>query len=162
MFITFDLTNMESNFELMRMTGTELRQICDLSKKQLSKDDLKDLFGISRGTLYNYFDLEEKPVPIDIEEIVDKNPILRYWKNIVIKKTETSPAVNHMNEGSDIAKLLTDTIQVLREVLIKSDKQNEILVDNNKHIREEAELYRRILNDGYDAGLLQWNKNPGR
>lgn len=149
---------MESTIELMKMTGNELRQICDLCKKQLSKDDLKDIFKISRGTLYNYFDLEEKGVPIEIDEIIDKHPILRDAKNKVIRKVETSPSINNMNEGSDIAKVLTDTIQVLREVLVKSDKQLDLIMENNKHIREEAELYRRMVMDGYDLGLLKWNK----
>jgi hypothetical protein len=153
---------METSIELMRMTGNELRQICDLSKKELNKDELKDLFGISRGTLYNYFDLEEKPVPFEIEEAVDKHPILREAKNKVIRKMETSPSINSLSEGTDIAKLLTDTIQVLRDVLVKSDKHLDALVDSNNHIREEAALYRRMVEDGYDSGLLQWAKKNGR
>lgn len=158
MFITFDLSSMETSIELMRMTGNEFLKICNLVKEDLSREALQGIFEVSHGTLHNYLKLKEKPIPVEIEEKIDKHPILRDAKNMVIRKTETSPTVNSVNEGSDLAKMLTDTIQLMRDLLVKGDKQNEILIKNNEHIRQEAELYRKMVMDGYDSGLLQWSK----
>ena len=147
--------------KIIRMTGAELRRIQDasgLTQLEFAEKKLK----VSRTQLNRLFDLQE--IPEGVEARIDTDKELGHLKNTLLNKAPSVPDTG----GSEVVKYLTDTMQLLKDVLVKGEKQSEVLqkmadtlIDSNQHIREEAIMYRRMFADAYDSGLLKWT-NPGK
>lgn len=138
------------------MTGDEFKRIYKISGKK-APDFAKMLethmgVKIERHNLYTQFDRRNKPIDKEYEEAVKKLPELAQHQLLVVNDQQSSP----QSEGSEVVRILTETISVMKEVLLKGEKMSAAILDDNRHIKEEALLYRKMLTDGYEAGLLQW------
>lgn len=147
------------------MTGDELKRIWRLS--ELKQPQFCERVGLRElHELQTQFSRRNKPIDQKIEDAVNNDPELAVHKLVIVKGQELSlekKPPREEREPDDVVKILTDTLQVMRDVLIKADQRADItdksiiaLTASNEHIIEEANLYKRIVSDGYDKGLLQW------
>ncbi len=141
------------------MTGDELHTIYKLSN--LTQEEFAAMIGKeSRQQLITQFNRKNQKVDDDVEKKVKATPELAQHRMMIVSKQ--NEVDRQTNEGGEVVRFLTDTIQVLKDVLVKGEKQTAVmqkavdsLVDSNKHIIEEAQTYRKILMDGYEAGPLE-------
>lgn len=137
------------------MTGDELKRIYKISG--LKSEEFASKLGLEKHQLYTQFGRQAKKIDREIEEKLKEVSELAQHQLILVKQQNSSSEAKSEDSGPQVVKFLTDTIQVLKDVLVKGEKQSEAIIESNKHIREEAAMYRRMLLDGYEAGLLQWN-----
>lgn len=151
-----DLLTMDSSkVELLGMTGPELQMVCSISG--IDMKDIPGILGISYGTMYNYFK-RQKQIPEEVEAKIDGHPDLAKAKNQVIKRPETG--LQTKQEGNEVVKLLSDTIQVMRDLLVKSERRDESITKAIDALSDDNATLRKLVNAGIDSGALQW-KNVG-
>jgi hypothetical protein len=145
-----------------KMTGDELKRIYKIS--ELKSDEFASKLRIERHQLYTKFSRGTKMIDRVVEDAVKNDSDLAKHQLLVIKQQNLSPE-QQQSEPNDVVKLLSDTIQVMRDLLVKGEKRDNLidkaisaLTDDNRHIKAEAENYRRMFADAYDAGLIQWAK----
>lgn len=144
-----------------QMTGDELKLIYKGSG--MKSADFAKRLGLEQHQLYTQFSRQAKPIDKEIADRVAADSDLANQKLFVVSKQKNLPGED--DRGGSVVHLLSETLQVLKEVIKKNEKKdNQIttliatVTDSNKHIREEAALSRKMISGAYDQGLLRWVK----
>ncbi len=151
-----------SNYQILRMTGNEFKDICDLSR--IEKTELYELFFISKGTYHNYVNLGDLPIPRnkdknkDIETIIDKHPVLAEAKNKVIKSHESKEVQKSEGDGFSAMKLLHDTMSLLRESVKTNSEAILSIRDMFNEVKEDAKMHREIIRDQVSKGNMYFKE----
>lgn len=124
-----------------KMSGEELKRIFDISG--FNGDQFAERLGIKRTKLYNEFGKRE--ISAEVEKKLISDPELSS-KRQLFKVTEQ---VSEQSETSFSPgyELWAKTIEMLQETM-------KLIVDDNKFIKEDAEVFRSVVKRGVEEGAI--------
>jgi hypothetical protein len=145
------------NYE--KMTGQELENIFISLKrtdKKITQVDFAKRLGIGRTKLLEQFKVAR--IDQDIEKMVLEDPELASKRTLINISEQTSEQLPDempkFHQGQD---MLAKTLEMINETQILLKKSMDTITTNNNHIRGEATFLRKIVERGFDEGLLAWN-----
>lgn len=103
--------------------------VIEVEKQRISKRELSSMAKISRQTLDNYLKLNNMPLSIFIKlcELLKLNPSSFFLENNGVIQNATNSSNVSVNQN------------------VGAGGENELLKQENKHLKEKIELYERLL-----------------
>lgn len=136
------------------MTGDELYKVYNVSG--LTPEEFAVRVGVSRAKLYTQF--KQKEVDLDVQLKIKGDPELTAKRTLIeLNEKNSEQLPDQMPKYYPGQDMLAKTLEMINDTLTILKRDNDTLIENNKHIREEANFLRGIMQDGYNQGLLMWN-----
>lgn len=129
-----------------KMSGEELKRIFDVSG--LAGDQFAERLGVKRTKLYSEFGKSE--ISAELEKKLIGDPELAS-KRQLFKLGEQRPEHSSEPAFTPGYELWSKTIEMLQDTL-------KIIVDDNKFIKRDAEVYRTIVERGIQEGAIVFKK----
>lgn len=148
-----------------KMTGRELENIYFECKKslKLTQADFAKRLGIGRTKLHEQFKVQK--VDEEISKAVIADPELASMRTLIrVPDTGSEQLSDEKSKFFPENGVLVKTLEMLNDTLLvlKSNNEdlkaaNNTLTENNSHIRGEATFLRKIVEKGFNEGLIAWN-----
>jgi UTP:GlnB (protein PII) uridylyltransferase len=130
------------------MTGDELKRIYKMSG--LKADDFAARLKMERHQLYTQFGRQSKPIDLEIETALKNDPALA-------KEQFLSEVQQNLPAGpGPTVELLAKSLDMINETLVMIKNSLNIIADDNRFIKEDAEIYRSIVKSGIDQGAIKF------
>lgn len=152
-----------------RMTGEELNRIYNeakLKNKKLSVDEFADRIGIGRTKLYGLFKLgqiDEKDAKT-IEDHLKNDPELGQYRTLMKVGPDVRPTDHHgtlaIASQSPSPDLWGKALDMLNDTLVLLKGTIDTIRDDNKFIKEDAEVLRSVVKKAVQEGSIRYAKPP--
>lgn len=146
--------------EQIHMTGAELKRVKE--KAGIEESDIEKRLGIKPPTYYNYTNKKnrEKPIPLDVEERVQKDPEMAEIMNreLTPKTNQMELVVTAMQRYGDLTDSLKKMVDVVTILLTKQDSKYDDLKRNNDAIIRTNETLAEFLSLAKKEGEFVYHK----
>lgn len=137
-----------------KMSGDELKRIYKISG--LKSEDFAAKLKLVKHQLYTQFSRGSKAIDREVEDELKANPELAKHQGILEVEPINSP-IEQINSGPS-AELHAKVIDMLRETLTLIKDQSATIADDNRVIKEHAEIFSNLVKQGVEDGIIVFKK----